>query len=177
MSFLDVKITYLEMVDHPNRNWAPIPEGVKIQVEQLKDPSASFYKKLYLKVGKKWLWWERLIMHNDQLDQIIKSSNVRIYLLKVDDQIAGYSELENLEDNTIRIAYFGLCETFIGQKLGKYFLDQTIKIAWSNKPEKVIVNTCDLDHPNALSVYKKSGFKPYKEETIRIKDPRELGII
>ena len=55
MSFLDVKITYLEMVDHPNRNWAPIPEGVKIQVEQLKNPSASFYKKLYLKVGKKWL--------------------------------------------------------------------------------------------------------------------------
>jgi len=42
---------------------------------------------------------------------------------------------------------------FIGQGLGKYFLNWTIDKAWSYQPRRFWLHTCTLDHPAAVSTY------------------------
>jgi hypothetical protein len=36
--------------------------------------------------------------------------------------------------------------------------------AWSQPISKLLVNTCTLDHPRALPLYQRMGFKPYARE-------------
>jgi hypothetical protein len=51
---------------------------------------------------------------------------------------------------------------------GKYFLQWVIDLAWSYRPRRFWLHTCDLDHPAALPNYCKAGFEVYKEEmTVR----------
>jgi hypothetical protein len=59
---------------------------------------------------------------------------------------------------------FGLIREFIGQGLGKYFLQWTIDKAWSYSPKRFWLHTCTKDHPAALPNYLKAGFAIYKEE-------------
>ena len=53
---------------------------------------------------------------------------------------------------------------FIGQGLGKYFLQWAIDKAWSYQPTRLWLHTDTLDHPAALPNYQKAGFVIYREE-------------
>ena len=64
---------------------------------------------------------------------------------------------------------FGLLPGFIGQGLGRYFLQWAIDRAWSYQPRRFWLHTCTKDHPAALPDYLKAGFAVYKEE---VKDQR-----
>jgi hypothetical protein len=59
---------------------------------------------------------------------------------------------------------FGLIPEFIGQGLGRYFLQWTIDKAWRSQPRRFWLHTCTQDHPAALPNYLKAGFVAYKEE-------------
>jgi len=57
------------------------------------------------------------------------------------------------------ISFFGLVKEAIGMGLGKYLLKTAILTAWdSRKIKKLTINTCSLDHKNALYLYQKYGF-------------------
>ncbi|MBV8196845.1 MAG: GNAT family N-acetyltransferase, partial [Candidatus Eremiobacteraeota bacterium] len=43
--------------------------------------------------------------------------------------------------------------------------------------ERFWLHTCNLDHPNALAFYKRSGFVPFKREIEVYDDPRIIGIV
>ena len=73
-------------------------------------------------------------------------------------------ELDRRKEGDIEIVQFGLIRDFIGQGLGKYFLQWTIDKAWSYRPRRFWLHTCTLDHPAALPSYLKAGFEVYKEE-------------
>ena len=66
--------------------------------------------------------------------------------------------------------------TFLDGVIGPWFLDWAVRIAWTDKPKKLIVNTCDLDHPKAIIVYQQAGFLPYRQETVTIRDPQQEPI-
>jgi hypothetical protein len=53
---------------------------------------------------------------------------------------------------------------FIGQGLGKYYLQWTIDKSWSYSPKRFWLHTCTKDHPAALPNYLKAGFAIYKVE-------------
>ena len=74
-------------------------------------------------------------------------------------------------------AYFGLMPEFMGRRLGPYLLRWAVDAAWSTQPDKVTVNTCTLDHPKALSLYQKVGFRPVRQEQKVVEDPRLSGLI
>ena len=62
------------------------------------------------------------------------------------------------------LVQFGLMPEFIGQGLGRYFLQWTIDRAWNYRPRRFWLHTCTKDHPAALPNYFKAGFAIYKEE-------------
>ena len=86
---------------------------------------------------------------------------------KKKDEFVGYFELI-LHQNEIEIAYLGLLEEHQNQKLGSHLLSSAIKNSFIEKPERVWVHTCSLDHKNALRNYLARGMKIFKKETINI---------
>jgi GNAT superfamily N-acetyltransferase len=116
-------------------------------------------------------------MDDATLSAIIRDDRVEIYVLYVDGVPAGFAELDRREAEEIELAYFGLMPDFVGRGLGRFLLTWAIDTAWSHEPERLWVNTNSLDHPKALALYQRCGFRPYKQEPKLFDDPRITGLI
>jgi GNAT superfamily N-acetyltransferase len=124
---------------------------------------AAFYRDLYYGVGKPWSWLDRMVMTDRELETQLNAEHVSIYTIQVDGHLAGFAEFV-LASDYVEILYFGLLPDYIGRGIGKHFLQWVIEKAWSFQPKWIQLNTCALDHPNALPVYLKSGFTIVREE-------------
>jgi GNAT superfamily N-acetyltransferase len=102
-------------------------------------------------------------MPDEEIFEKINADNVEIFIFYVNNEPAGYAEFL-IEPKFTEIVYFGLLPGFIGKGFGKYFLHWAIEKAWSYNPEWIQLNTCTLDHPNALPNYKSAGFIPVRTE-------------
>lgn len=154
--WVESNVTYLEMRGRPDRQAAKAPPGVEVRCAVR--PTASFYRYLYDTIGADWSWWGRRIMDDAGLFDIIHDPLVEVNVLWVSGVPAGLIELDRRSKPAIELLYFGLIPDFVGQGLGRYALDWAIDRAWSSRPSRFWVHTCDLDHPNALAVYQKAGF-------------------
>jgi GNAT superfamily N-acetyltransferase len=105
-------------------------------------------------------------MPDDELRAMIQDERVEIFVLSIGQQPAGYAEIDRRQAGEIELAYFGLFPHAIGIGLGKYLLNWILRTAWSYRPRRVWVHTCDLDHPAALPNYLKAGFHVYDETVV-----------
>ena len=165
------------MVSYPKHLILTKPEKLNAEIKLMVEPTVDFYRYLYDTVGEKWTWIERRLLDDNNLQKLIRSSNVEIYILYVDDNVAGFGEIGwDTASNGSEIKYFGLMPDYIGKRLGTYFLNNIINIAWKRNPVRLRVNTCDLDHPSALGVYQKSGFNILEQVVERLPDPTIVGL-
>jgi ribosomal protein S18 acetylase RimI-like enzyme len=126
-------------------------------------------KFFYKNIGKKHKWTDRLVWTEAQWIEYVSSKKVKTYILKYQNDLAGYFELIfHSDEKEVEIAYFGLLEDFQNKKLGSYLLSQAIKKSFNSKVNRVWVHTCSLDHKNALKNYIARGMKIFKSETILI---------
>jgi len=133
---------------------------------QLVDPvDFQLNKFFYKNVGKNHHWIDRLVWTEKQWIEYVSDKKVKTYVLKFKEDLAGYFELI-LNLNEVEIAYLGLLEEYQNQKLGSYLLSSAIKNSFLNKPKRVWVHTCSLDHQNALKNYIARGMKIFKTETV-----------
>ncbi len=124
-------------------------------------------KFFYKNIGKNHHWVDRLVWSEKQWIDYVSNKNVKTYVLKISNDLAGYFELNlHSEKNEVEIAYLGLLEEYQNKKLGSYLLSNAIKNSFLNKPKRVWVHTCSLDHKNALNNYIARGMKIFKTETI-----------
>jgi GNAT superfamily N-acetyltransferase len=153
-------VTFLEMHEKKDAP-APLPgSGFHLLHKPI---SVQDYRNLYYGVGEKWYWLDRMVMPDDELFEKINAPNTDIFVFNVNNETAGFIEFV-IEEKFVEIQYFGLLPAFIGKGLGKYFLQWVIAKAWNYSPQWIQLNTCTLDHPLALDVYKKAGFIPVKTE-------------
>lgn len=172
---IDVTITFLAM-DAPPTSLPPPAPAVAHAIMRANNPTVSFYRYLYHTIGEDYLWWERRALSDDELRTIITSDAVEVFVFYVDGVPAGYFEIvTDTKKDEVDIGYFGLLPEFVGRRLGAYLLRAAIDEAWSRNPGRVTVNTCTLDHPQALPNYQRAGFTPCDQKTIQIVDPRTLG--
>ncbi len=144
----------------------PVPAPpLKLALLRLENPTTEFYLYLYDAVGSEWTWVNRKHMDKAELAGIIQDDLVEIFVLYVGGVPAGYAELDRRNEPDVELAYFGLIPEFIERGLGRYFLDWSIRQAWSYGPERVWVNTCTEDHPRVLPLYQRLGFQVYSQET------------
>jgi GNAT superfamily N-acetyltransferase len=162
MKHVFTKTIYLEMLGPLALVLPPPLAGTR--VERLRTPTVDTYRALYNSVGRAFHWTDRNLMPDEELLHIIQNVSVEIDVLYVDDEPAGYVELDRRIAGEIQIAYFGLFPAFIGKGLGKYFLSCALDRAWSFRPRRVWVHTCELDHPAALPNYLRAGFSIYDEK-------------
>lgn len=173
----NVTVIYLEMTRGPAAD-APNPPPLvpKLALMKLDRPTTAFYRYLYDGVGRAWHWVERYHMSDAALGQIINDPRVEIWVPYVGGVPAGYIELDRRDETQgpqkpINIAYFGLMPEFFSRGLGPWLLRAGIRQAFSYGTQRLMVNTCNLDHPAALPLYQKLGFRPYQTREALF-DPR-----
>jgi GNAT superfamily N-acetyltransferase len=159
---MNIKVTYLQMFGHSQRIVPPPREG--LTVVHARKPSVAYYRFLYGAVGKDYDWTSRNKLSDRDLLAIIHDPAIEVHVLMAQGVPAGFAELDRRGEGEIELVQFGLMPEFIGQGLGKYFLQWTIDRAWSCSPTRFWLHTCSRDHPAALPNYLKAGFSIYKEE-------------
>lgn len=165
MELVDVTVFYLEMLAPLQREVLAPRTGLTVRHTQA--PSVPYYRDLYDAVGSEYHWLSRRKLPDPELAAILDDPMIELHVLHVDGSAGGFAELDRRRPHEIELVQFGLIPDFIGQGLGKWFLQWTIDKAWSYQPKRFWLHTCTLDHPAALPTYKKAGFSQYKEETIR----------
>ena len=158
-----LEINSIEELNEPNNLL------LDFKVELVQPDNFQINKFFYKKIGKNHHWVDRLIWSDKQWINYTEEKKVKTYILKKQEDLAGYFELILHEDkNEVEIAYLGLLKEYHNQKLGSYLLSAAIKISFVDKPNRVWVHTCSLDHKNALNNYLSRGMKIFKKETITI---------
>jgi GNAT superfamily N-acetyltransferase len=162
MAPAEMKVFYLEMRAPSSRSVPPPRDG--LTVVRAQRPTVAFYRFLYHTVGRDYHWYSRGKLTDAQLTAILHNPLDEVHVLYVEGTPAGFAELDRRVPDKIELVQFGLMPEFIGQGLGRYFLQWTIDRAWSYQPQRLWLHTCTLDHPAALPNYLKAGFTIYKEE-------------
>jgi len=159
---MKIKTTFLQMFARLERVVPPPRNG--LEVVHAKKPTLRYYRFLYDAVGKDWDWSSRNKLSDATLTAIIHDPKDEIHVLMVEGVPAGFVELDRRIEGEVEISQFGLTPEFIGQGLGRYFLQRAIDKAWSYGPKRLWLHTDTQDHPAALPNYLKRGFAIYKEE-------------
>jgi GNAT superfamily N-acetyltransferase len=164
----EVKRKYLEI--NSLKDLKEIKEISKdYSLEILNPTNFQINKFFYKNIGKKHQWVDRLVWSEAQWIDYVSRKNVKTYIFKHKEDLAGFFELIfHIENKEKEIAYFGLLEEFQNKKLGSYLLSEAIKISFTENINRVWLHTCSLDHRNALNNYISRGMKIFKTETVII---------
>ena len=165
---LEVQRNYLEINSIRDLKDVVKPNG-DYSLNLLEPINFQLNKFFYKNIGKKHKWIDRLVWTDSQWIDYVSNKNVKTYVFKFRNDLAGFFELiSHGEKKEVEIAYFGLLEEFQNKKLGSYLLSQAIQKSFNGSIERVWVHTCSLDHKNALKNYIARGMKIFKTETIKI---------
>ena len=160
------RLTYLEMENCPNFNW-PINPKQKLNILLTENIPDWYFLFLYKTVGSSYQWTDQLNKTKKQINNFINDENVKFYSLIKQGWPAGFYILDFREKFVCDLSYIGLVPDAIGKGLGSFLFKTAILSAWEKTNiEKLTVNTCSLDHKNALPLYQKLGFNPVKFEEL-----------
>ena len=166
-------VTYLEIRERP---FVTVPES-PLRLKRIEVPQPEHYRELFRLVGSPWLWFSRLVMDDAHLASIIQHPKVELYAVIDDDREVGMLELDFREPHECELAFIGLVPQLSGIGHGRWLLAEAVRRAWREDVRRVHVHTCSLDHPAALSAYRRAGFVPFKRAIERFPDPRLMGVL
>ena len=164
----EVQRNYLEIKSIEDLNEV-IKPNEDCSLDLLEPINFQLNKFFYKNIGKKHKWIDRLIWTETQWINYVSNKNVKTYVFKFKNDLAGFFELiSHGEKKEVEIAYFGLLEEFQNKRLGSYLLYQAIQKSFNGCINRAWVHTCSLDHKNALNNYIARGMKIFKTEIIKI---------
>jgi GNAT superfamily N-acetyltransferase len=150
--------TFLEMrnpAEHRRKPWT------RMDVEVREERDWRLNRVFYGRVGQGWKWTARSDWTEDQWRDYAGDPDVRTWIARRGDDLAGYCELRR-EGGEVEVAYFGLTPDFTGQGLGGELLSRMLDEAWGWGATRVWLHTCSLDHPGAVPNYLGRGMTVWK---------------
>ena len=139
------------------------------QISLVNPPDFQLNKFFYKQIGQKYRWIDRLIWSEKKWIEYVNNSDVKTFILKEKNNLAGYFEqIFHKEKLDCEIAYFGILEDYFGNKLGGYLLSEAIKKSFRFGAKRTWVHTCSMDHKYALKNYLSRGMKIFKTEVLNI---------
>jgi GNAT superfamily N-acetyltransferase len=168
-------VTSLEMTNRPLPK--PVP-ACPLKLVRWHQPDTAKYRALFERVGARWMWFSRAVMHDDMLLAIIHDPLVEVYaVVDPTGMEVGMLELDFRVASQAEIAFFGLITELAGKKLGRWLMAETLARAWHKDVKRVWVHTCTLDHPSALNFYRHQGFVAFERQVETFADPRISGAL
>jgi GNAT superfamily N-acetyltransferase len=167
-------VTYLEMRSPPDPGVPASP----LSLNRVEVPQPEHYRELFRLIGAPWLWFSRLVLDDAHLASIVQHPKVELYSVLDDTRReVGMIELDFRDPHECELSFIGLIPELSGKGHGRWLLAEAVHLAWREGVNRVHVHTCSLDHPAALSAYRRAGFTPFKRAIERFPDPRLLGVL
>ena len=165
---VSVDRSFLEINSVKNLNRSKSP-GSSFKISEVKPPDFQLNKFFYKQIGKNHRWIDRLVWEDKKWIEYVENPNVKTFVLKDDNNLAGYYEtIRDMDNDHSEIAYFGILEEYFGRKCGGYLLSEAINKLFKDGMSRVWLHTCSLDHKNAIKNYLARGMKIFKSEKINI---------
>jgi GNAT superfamily N-acetyltransferase len=166
-------VTCLEMTEKPPLR--PVPEVAGLSLERLGAADTQRFRALFRAIGQDIMWFSRLVMAEETLAGIIGDPKVHSHALVKQGRDIGLLELDFREAGQCELSFFGLVPSEVGSGAGRFLMNAALERAWGQPIARMWVHTCTFDHPNALSFYRRSGFRPYQVMVEVHPDPRLTG--
>lgn len=162
--------TYLQMFKRPPAKDDPPGSWSVVRVN---NPDAGWYRDIYRRVGEHWLWQIR--ESDEDLRARLRGSLLEVHVLHTDGQDEGLLVLDFQQEGECELSSFGLTQRLIGKGAGRWLMNRALELVWSRPIKRFWLHTRNLDHPNALEFYVRSGFVPYRRQARIITDRRATG--
>ncbi len=153
-----LRVTYLELRGAPRRPGRRAgPERIALE-----RPARSEYLALYRRVGEPLRWDQRLLMPEAELEALLHGTHLHIYMLRNAQRDAlGFCEFDHSGFPEIELKNFGLVPETQGRGLGPRLLSAALQEEWNFKPTRIWLHTDTWDHPAAIRIYERAGFRIY----------------
>lgn len=156
---VELMVTYLEMSALPSSVPRPSPvAGLTVGRERM---DRAPYLALYRRVGEPVQWDQRLHLDPEALDRLLEDHSTHIHVLRLGGEAVGLCEFVHVGKPYVELVHFGLVPETQGKGFGAFLLDHALRRCWEYRPTRIWLHTDTNDHPNAISVYLKAGFRPY----------------
>jgi GNAT superfamily N-acetyltransferase len=150
-------VWYLEMAEPA----ALAPRTGPGEVRRAEVALGALNRFFYREVGREFQWVDRLGWTAASWQAW--AERTELWLVHDRGTPAGYAELEPRGDATVDVAFFGVLAPFRGRGLGAQLLTRVVERAWEHRPDRVTVNTCELDGAYARHHYEARGFRLVRE--------------
>jgi GNAT superfamily N-acetyltransferase len=153
-----VQVTYMELRESP----APPIERRGVERIARERLSLTEYLTLYRNVGEPLRWDQRLRMPEAELGALLDGGLLSIYVLRnLQDHALGFCEFDLSAFPEIELKNFGLIPAAQGGGLGPWLLTMALREVWRSGPKRIWLHTDSWDHPAAIRVYERAGFRAY----------------
>jgi ribosomal protein S18 acetylase RimI-like enzyme len=153
-----LRVTYLEQnepASPPALYWG----SERVTVERL---TREHYLALYHRVGEALRWDQRSNMPAADLEALLAGGSLRIYVLRDRNAAAiGFCEFDRSRFPQVELKNFGLVAEAQGRGLGPWLLATALQGEWRGNPDRIWLHTDEWDHPAAVSIYERAGFRVY----------------
>ena len=146
------------------------PPSVSATLQRIDPCTVDTWRALYRQIGAPWHWHDRDAWDQRAMAAHLERPEVRVYRVQAElgqvwtDDV-GFLELERHSDGSIEIAYIGLDQRVLGQRLGGWLVSKAVQTAFAWGAVRVWLHTCSLDAPAALPNYLARGFSVTRVET------------
>jgi len=143
---------------------SPPPPTQRLGAERItrETLSNSEYLAIYRAVGEPLRWDQRLLMPEAQLGALLDGGCLNIYVLRnVQGEPLGFCEFDRSALPEIELKNFGLVPGAQGRGLGPWLLLLALREEWKSNPTRIWLHTDTWDHPAAIRVYQRAGFRVY----------------
>lgn len=117
------------------------------------------YQRLYREIGEEWGWGRHRDWEATQWEQHLLEPHTQGWVMYWADQANGFYELRRHPDNSVEIYYFGVTRAIQGRGLGSALLQHALTAATAMTNNTIWLKTSSTDHPAALALYLRNGFK------------------
>jgi ribosomal protein S18 acetylase RimI-like enzyme len=149
-------VTYLEMFQRP----APTDDERALAFDLLRDDlDPAVFLDLFRAVGDPWSWDGRTRLSADELMAFLADPKTIILTLHLSGRRIGFCESIQHNIEEIEITHFGLIPDMLRRGIGPRFLRRALESLWDMQPKRIWLHTDTKDHPKALEIYQRAGFK------------------
>jgi GNAT superfamily N-acetyltransferase len=175
---LDETVTCLEMTS-PSQLVPGRPPPARLEMEKVGRAAAPVLRSTYVRIGAPHGWIGRSAWSDAQWEEELARPGVQAWIARVDEDVAGFVELESELTGDVGIVVFGLVPEFVGRGFGGAFLTLATRLAWlltspgGMRARRVWVQTSSRDHPHATPNYERRGFRAFGTERRSPKLPQD----
>ena len=167
-------VTHLEMTARP----APRPDPAGAWTLRRVDvPALDWYRDLYGRVGRPWLWISRIRMPDAELAAIIQSPLMEIYALAHEGRDEGLLEMDFREARAMRNRLFRGHRKTCRNRRRPLADEPRAGDRMVAAVTRVWLHTCTFDHPCRARLLPALGLRPFRRQVEVVEIRGSMGTV